>query len=212
MPKAATRSWSASSPRPGFDAGRRVRPVVAGLADGKRSIQGTHLAHAAARLLALTAGVHGHVVISIPPGTGKTLNESPDVGMPRSSRSVPHLSKQWIGESENAWPMAAAIKTDAAHDGPGPIRCSAVSNENEASRRLKTEFLVRLAEGVGFDMRQTRKLIAETPALLGRRPRFVIDTARTGRRRADRPQLVYLRPLAPSRASICAAFIDDTLI
>lgn len=94
-----------------------------------------------------------------PPGTGKTLigkaiaNQS---GATFFSISASSLMSKWIGEGEKTVKTLFAV---AAYRQPSVVfideidslLCQRSSDENEATRRIKTEFLVQL-DGAGTDL------------------------------------------------------------
>ena len=104
----------------------------------------------------IDAGKLPHLLLYGPPGTGKTLIGraiASSSGATFFSISASSLMSKWIGESEKLVRTMFAV---AGHKEPSVVFIDEVdsllsqrnSNENEASRRLKTEFLVQL-EGVG---------------------------------------------------------------
>ena len=93
-----------------------------------------------------------------PPGTGKTLIGKAiahEAGATFFSISASSLTSKWIGEGEK---MVRTLFAVAAHLQPSVVfidevdslLCARNSDENEATRRLKTEFLVQL-DGAGTD-------------------------------------------------------------
>lgn len=93
-----------------------------------------------------------------PPGTGKTLIGKAiahEAGATFFSISSSSLTSKWIGEGEK---MVRTLFAVAAYRQPAVVfidevdslLCARNSDENEATRRLKTEFLVQL-DGAGTD-------------------------------------------------------------
>jgi len=130
---------------------------VAGLADAKRSIQEMVIwPMQRPELFTGLRAVPKGMLLFGPPGTGKTLIGraiASSSGATFFSISASSLMSKWIGESEKLVRTMFAV---AGHKEPSVVFIDEVdsllsqrnSNENEASRRLKTEFLVQL-EGVG---------------------------------------------------------------
>ena len=130
---------------------------VAGLADAKRSIQEMVIwPMQRPELFTGLRAVPKGMLLFGPPGTGKTLIGraiASSSGATFFSISASSLMSKWIGESEKLVRTMFAV---AGYKEPSVVFIDEVdsllsqrnSNENEASRRLKTEFLVQL-EGVG---------------------------------------------------------------
>jgi SpoVK/Ycf46/Vps4 family AAA+-type ATPase len=91
-----------------------------------------------------------------PPGTGKTLIGKAiahQAGATFFSISASSLTSKWIGEGERTvralFALAAAREPSVVFlDEVDSLLCQRSSDENEASRRMKTEFLVQL-DGAG---------------------------------------------------------------
>jgi len=115
-----------------------------------------------------------------PPGTGKTLIGKAIASEAQStffSISASSLTSKWIGESEKLVKTLFAV---AAHREPSVIFIDEVdslltarsSDENEATRRLKTEFLVQL-DGAATDSADRVLVLGAT-----NRPNELDDAAR----------------------------------
>lgn len=93
-----------------------------------------------------------------PPGTGKTLIGKAiahQAGATFFSISASSLTSKWIGEGEKTVRTLFAVAgyrqpSVVFIDEVDSLLCQRSSDENEASRRIKTEFLVQL-DGAGTD-------------------------------------------------------------
>lgn len=104
-----------------------------------------------------------------PPGTGKTMIAKAIASEAKAkffNISASSLTSKWIGESEK---LARSLFALASYHQPSvifideidSILCKRSENENESSRRLKTEFLVQL-DGAGTDQNDAILIIGAT--------------------------------------------------
>lgn len=106
-----------------------------------------------------------------PPGTGKTLIGKAiahETGATFFSISASSLTSKWIGEGEMAvrtlFAVAGYYQPSVVFiDEVDSLLCQRSSEENEASRRIKTEFLIQL-DGAGTD--QAAKIVVIGPLSL----------------------------------------------
>jgi len=158
-----------------------------------------------------------------PPGTGKTM-----IGRAIASScdatffaiSASSLTSKWIGESEK---LVRTLFAVAGHREPSIVFVDEVdsllsqrsADENEASRRLKTEFLVQL-EGVDSSKAAERVLVVgatnkphELDEAARRRfvKRFYVPLPDAAARR-----VLFRTLLAKNQHALTAAQIDDDLV
>jgi SpoVK/Ycf46/Vps4 family AAA+-type ATPase len=143
------------------------------------------------------------VLLFGPPGTGKTLigkAVAHEVGATFFSISASSLTSKWIGEGER---LVRTLFGVAVYRQPSIIfidevdslLCNRSSEENEASRRMKTEFLVQL-DGAGTDSRAQVVILGAT-----NRPDELDEAAR---RRFVKRIYIPLPDPAARRQMICA--------
>ncbi|KAH8059693.1 AAA ATPase-like protein [Aureococcus anophagefferens] len=157
---------------------------VAGLQDAKRSIMEMVIwPMQRPELFTGLRAVPKGMLLFGPPGTGKTLIGraiASSSGATFFSISASSLMSKWIGESEKLVRTMFAV---AGHKEPSVVFIDEVdsllsqrsSDENEASRRLKTEFLVQL-EGVGSGDASNRERVLVVGAT--NRPQELDEAAR----------------------------------
>ena len=157
---------------------------VAGLDDAKKSIKEMVIwPILRPELFCGLRAVPKGMLLFGPPGTGKTLIGraiASSSGATFFSISASSLMSKWIGESEKLVRTMFAV---AGHKEPSVVFIDEVdsllsqrsSDENEASRRLKTEFLVQL-EGVGSGDASNRERVLVVGAT--NRPQELDEAAR----------------------------------